>query len=168
MGSTVENNGVLAFRFGGKLYATGFSGLGKAGKHGTGRQAVDVCGLRRLATAGAMTMVVDVGVSPEARAVLTALAARYGWGKKDAAPWTRTETPPEQIGIGIELGEDGALVCLPVIGGPGRHECPDMRTPLDHVLVGGLQAPFGVFMRGRTAAEREELRAVVEGLRALR
>ena len=171
MGLKVKNDGVLVFRGGGTLYATSFSGLGSAGKHGTGRQSVDAHGLQRLATCGTMAGIVDVGIVPPVRAVLDALEARYGWSEKPYPDgWHTVLTPASQIGIGIEVDEEGDLYCLPVIGGPGRHECPGFMLSLDHVLheksAGGIDNWHG-WLQERTAAEVGELRAVVEGLRGV-
>lgn len=167
MGKNVKNGGMLVFHMGGRLMFTGFSGHGARGEHGTGRYALDLDGVRRVATGH------GIGMEPGHRdglsmaPVLEAMAARYGWDEQPTPmAWSVALVPAEQTGIGIEVDGD-RLVCLPVIGGPGRHECPDAVLG----LAGVLQSPpfnttWPSWLQDRTAAEREELRAVVEGLRA--
>jgi len=170
MGKNVKNGGMLVFHMGGRLMFTGFSGHGARGEHGTGRYALDLDGVRRVATGH------GIGMEPGHRdglsmvPVVEAMAARYGWDEQPTpVAWSVALVPAEQTGIGIEVGTDGGLVCLPVIGGPGRHECPATTARLDaylaEVLPGVYARQWRDWLDGRTATEREELRAVVEGLR---
>lgn len=167
MGAKVKNGGVLAFRIRERLVFTGFAGLGITNEHRTGTVAVDLDGLRRIQ---AWQPSAGVGghlhLHEEQRAALDALAARYGWDEQPyPTGWYTEMVPGEQLGIGIEVDADGELVCLPVLGGPGRHECPDAARPLDEVIAEGL-GPWALWLSQHEAA-REELCAVVEGLREL-
>lgn len=168
MGAKVKNDGILWFRGAGRLYATGYTGLGLTGDHRTGRQAIDVAGLRRLHAGRSVG--VDICLHPPARAVLKALAQRYGW---DEQPWPTgwgcADTPALQTGIGMEIDADGEIVVLPVVGGPDVHDCPEQTRPLDALLDDGLDlpgvmGPWSLWL-SRHSPERDELRAVVEAMR---
>lgn len=163
MGAKVKNDGILWFRVDGRLYATSYSGLGLTREHRTGRYALDVAGLRRL-HAGRP---VGTDLSPAAGAVIEALAARYGWDEQPwPLPWGSTDVPALQTGVGMELDGDGEIVVLPVLGGPDRHECPEMSVALDKVA--GIHQPGWMrWLNDRAAAEQAELRAVVEVLRGV-
>lgn len=168
MGAKVKNGGVLAFRVRKRLLFTGFAGLGITGEHRTGRWALCLDGLRRLWAQQPMPEGYRWGDAEHA--VLNALAARYGWDEQPyPTGWCTVIVPGEQVGIGIEVDADGALVCLPVLGGPGRHECPETTRPLDEVLVEGLEGP-GVtgpwaLWLSQHHPDQGEIGAVVEGLR---
>lgn len=170
MGSTVQDNQWLALRIGGGLYFTGCVGHGTRGEHRTGRLAVDAAGLRLLSAGGLPELRQDIGVGAAQAHVLDALATHYGWTEQPApVAWGMACVPGEQTGIGIELDGD-RLVCLPIVGAPGRHECPKAARTLHHLTAEGLDlpgvtGPWALWLSKRTAAEREELRAVVAGLR---
>lgn len=169
MGADVDDRQWLALRIGGGLYFTGCVGHGTRGEHRTGRYAVDVAGLRLLGAGGLPELRQDIGVGAAQVHVLDALAARYGWAEQPTpVAWGMAFVPGRQIGIGIEV-HDGALVCLPVIGGPGRHECPGEPQPFGEVLAFGLFVAVPVawdrWFGERTATERDELRAAVVELR---
>lgn len=165
MGKNVKNDQWLAFRLGGALYFTGCVGHGAHGEHRTGRLAVDVAGLRVGAAGRLPGLGERIGAGAAQVRVLEALAERYGWEKQPTpVAFGVAFVPEEQTGIGIELDSD-QLVCLPVIGGAGRHECPEHFRDLRSLGKGLDDSDWYDFLSQRTATEQQELRAVVEALR---
>lgn len=170
----VKDAGILVLRVNGAIVATGFRGSESKKEHHTGRYALDLDGLRRLWAQQPMPD--GHRLHAEADAVLGAIAARYGWDEKPYPTGWRTEmVPPEQVALGVEL-VDGALVCLPVCGGLGKHECPEVFATHERVIhpsadiySGGRWWPaeWSSWLQERTAAEQAELRAVVDALRGV-
>lgn len=166
MGKDVKNAGILAFRVHGEIVFTGFVGHGVRSEHRTGRYAVDLDGLRWLLW-GSGFPDLDLGLDEDAR-IVEALEALQPRIQCTGQTWGGVcVVPPEQVGIGIELAS-AELVCLPVCGGPGRHECPEHARDLGNTIKAGLHdSDWYDWLSRRTATEREELGAVVDGLRAI-